>query len=78
MKTEIKGLYFEADTGFRSGEDDYELTPRDEQREAVLRQRGLPGLEELEKEYREIDSKIEEAKKRQGTGKPQLNSRSTF
>ncbi len=64
MTSEKKGLYFEADRGFGSGDNDNKLTPRDEQREAVIKKRGLQGLEELDEEYRKIDENMEEARKK--------------
>ncbi|MFV1917228.1 MAG: hypothetical protein ACC618_01945 [Patescibacteria group bacterium] len=64
MTSEIKGLHFEADKGFDSGDDDVEVTPRDRQREAVIEKRGLQGAEELEEEYRKIDENMEEVRKK--------------
>ncbi|OGM12573.1 hypothetical protein A2V80_03550 [Candidatus Woesebacteria bacterium RBG_16_39_8b] len=64
MSIEIVSLYFEAHKDSGVGEESHEKSPRDLQREGVLREQGEEGLAQLEEFYNEFDARAERERKK--------------
>ncbi|MCH7641357.1 hypothetical protein IID22_04125 [Patescibacteria group bacterium] len=64
MKQEIKGPLFEANRDVSGPSQESEPTPRDDQREGVLKEQGKEGLRELNLYYDLLDATLDAHKRK--------------